>query len=263
MFSMIRQVLGSHSYVDHCTHQAALLAHGCLQPLELSQQVHIGLRDRMMHRSLRAPLDDIIHACDWSHLSPMIDHLSNLIRSSPPAPIDPDALVPITFQSTHQCPECDFATDSYPNLKRHCTNIHGHALTDSHNVNPLDHTIGGMPTCRHCQKSFPTWTNFRRHLHIGACQAIVPARRLHMADLDADLQQALLQDTNLSPGHLVFLSQSPLVSASFVMLLHNRGMPFRRTEKFAHGSNPSAVFVGPTRRGSKTSRRICYNITRT
>ena len=174
MYKQLRHVIGDHSYCTRHTHQEALAKHSCATPLQrlltavqaLSKSIHDRHHELLSH--------DIVHRNSWTVLEQAARLIDLELRQGPDVPLvlDPDT-APQT-KRLFQCPTCQFASDNLPNLRRHCTNIHGDTRFRTQQVDLANNALMGLPQCRICFASFTTWRSFRTHLERGVCQVPGP-----------------------------------------------------------------------------------------
>ena len=73
------------------------------------------------------------------------------------------------------CPTCLLWFPDLMVLKRHHRQSHDTPLPDPQSSLAADevreHSLDGMPVCRHCHKDFVTWFNLKRHFQKGHCTA--------------------------------------------------------------------------------------------
>ncbi|CAE7350808.1 unnamed protein product [Symbiodinium sp. CCMP2592] len=72
------------------------------------------------------------------------------------------------------CPVCGVYFDTQHAMRAHATQKHSMIFTVqpgtamSQTLDPRKHSMGGMPTCRHCKKPFKKWAGLRDHI-LNAC----------------------------------------------------------------------------------------------
>ncbi|CAE7460642.1 pol [Symbiodinium sp. CCMP2592] len=89
----------------------------------------------------------------------------------PPAPIETGAHADLV------CPVCDYQAADTTALRYHMTSIHGLserelAMATAAPFKFEEHSYAGMPTCKHCRKSFSGIPQFRKHIEAQACPVL-------------------------------------------------------------------------------------------
>ena len=90
--------------------------------------------------------------------------------------ITPDSpVVPVTPTVTGlACPECGVYFPSTKTLRQHLALKHKKLVTidpnDAKNYQPHQHSLNGMPQCKHCKKNLQTWGALRQHVLTYACR---------------------------------------------------------------------------------------------
>ncbi|CAE7523463.1 unnamed protein product [Symbiodinium sp. CCMP2592] len=89
----------------------------------------------------------------------------------PPAPMETGAHADLV------CPVCDYQAADTTALRYHMTSIHGLserelAMATAAPFKFEEHSYAGMPTCKHCRKSFSGIPQFRRHIEAQACPVL-------------------------------------------------------------------------------------------
>ena len=71
------------------------------------------------------------------------------------------------------CPTCCLCVPDLATLKKHHAKHHASTVTPPHpTANAAEirqHSVDGMPVCRHCGKDYVTWFNLKRHIQHGHC----------------------------------------------------------------------------------------------
>ena len=98
-------------------------------------------------------------------------------------------LNPISTQTSHKpvhptqdifpCPHCDKTFDSQHATRTHCARTHKISFVRSdlqlgkarQEVNIAQHSVDGLPTCKHCGYAFRKWSGFKGHI-LSACPVL-------------------------------------------------------------------------------------------
>ena len=76
-------------------------------------------------------------------------------------------------QAVFSCPTCCLCFPDLATLKKHHAKHHASPVTPPHpTANAAEirqHSVDGMPVCRHCGKDYITWFNLKRHIQHGHC----------------------------------------------------------------------------------------------
>ena len=240
----LRAIARSFAHMSQETSQALLLRLNVEDPLSFllraSQKLLIKTlhsQDPMVHQSCilqwltrttesRLALDShVVHAFppgeDSSSAATALDEeISESLRiASLPPPLvgaQPGALVSGRHgprQTVFSCPTCSLGFPDLATLKKHHTKHHASPIVPPHpTANAAEvrqHSVDGMPVCRHCGKDYVTWFNLRRHIQQGHCttrwQATMPHPTHHTStrtDLNhspAQPQPEAMQTTEASP----------------------------------------------------------------
>ena len=75
--------------------------------------------------------------------------------------------------ATFSCPTCRLCFPDLATLKKHHTKHHASPVTPPHPTADAaeirQHSVNGMPVCKHCGKDYITWFNLKRHIQNGHC----------------------------------------------------------------------------------------------
>ena len=76
-------------------------------------------------------------------------------------------------QAIFSCPTCCLCFPDLATLKKHHAKHHASPITPPHpTANAAEirqHSVDGMPVCKHCGKDYITWFNLKRHIQHGHC----------------------------------------------------------------------------------------------
>ena len=169
VYTMIRMVIGDHSYRTHHTHQQAFQAHHIELPLPMLGRLAMNMLRRLNRREDTIASDDIVLTIPWTHLTETLRLIDAIHDTSAQVPIAVDQHQPVSTQA-QQCPCCPFVTDSIPNLRRHLTVAHAKYQHRTTAIFPLDFALHGRPQCSHCHQVFTTWRSFSIHIERNCCQ---------------------------------------------------------------------------------------------
>ncbi|CAE7479323.1 pol [Symbiodinium sp. CCMP2592] len=103
----------------------------------------------------------------------------NTTHSEVPTPTEtiPSAPIETGAHADLVCPVCDYQAADTTALRYHMTSIHGLserelAMATAAPFKFEEHSYAGMPTCKHCRKSFSGIPQFRRHIEAQACPVL-------------------------------------------------------------------------------------------
>ena len=103
---------------------------------------------------------------DWMQQWKWNQHISacfvSLTEDGSAAESDPE-------QDNWACPHCDSTFSTAAALKIHAQRTHGHRDEPQQLFDKARHSIGGLPTCRFCDKKFSRWQTLARHINYMAC----------------------------------------------------------------------------------------------
>ena len=75
--------------------------------------------------------------------------------------------------ATFSCPTCRLCFPDLAALKKHHAKHHASPVTPPHPTADAaeirQHSVNGMPVCKHCGKDYITWFNLKRHIQNGHC----------------------------------------------------------------------------------------------
>ena len=171
MTIMLRKIIHDHSYMTHRTNEMAFLRRKIPTPVSLLHGTAAGLLRTLESRQAQLFSHDLAHMIDWTHLPPLLDHLSQLQATASletPA-LQQEAIWQLPF---FQCAHCDFCTDDVSVFRRHCTTAHDAKMFRTQCVNPASFAVNGLPICKFCQQHFTTWRSFHIHIERG-CQELI------------------------------------------------------------------------------------------
>ena len=169
----IRIVARSPAHVTHETNEALLDRLGIQHPLqtlerEARQRIQLGRQNQ----SLLAIQPERVTA--WWDL--VLGTFQRPEQTDFPKHGNSAKLVEIGHLATaqqHPCPECGVYFACQASLRCHRTRRHGQSpqeeMATVRKRYPMEHAVDGMPTCRHCQKSFAGWPQFAQHIWRRTC----------------------------------------------------------------------------------------------
>ncbi|CAL1146434.1 unnamed protein product [Cladocopium goreaui] len=197
VYTMIRMVIGDHSYRTHHTHQQAFQAHHIELPLPMLGRLAMNMLRRLNRREDTIASDDIVLTIPWTHLTETLRLIDAIHDTSAQVPIAVDQHQPVSTQA-QQCPCCPFVTDSIPNLRRHLTVTTAQPrhwwptamdrvdIEDREPYITLYPLRPRLPTgpqlpcgldsdgCMHCGEIFMSRSGLRRHITEGRCMSFDP-----------------------------------------------------------------------------------------
>ena len=108
----------------------------------------------------------------WFHLLLATYHTAESLPSA-------SRLTPVEAIVTqvHQCPDCPSCFATAGLLKIHRVKAHKHEKViaqrkQAQMKNQVEHSLQGVPTCRHCKHEFNGWRNFNTHILLGNCPVL-------------------------------------------------------------------------------------------
>ena len=125
--------------------------------------------------------------------------------TGPPPPSVKLHEVTLITKPRYDCPECGISFATSGILHTHRVKMHGATTRASLRPgarlnNQVQHSTGGVPTCRHCHAEFNGWRNFNLHILLGNCPVLNAGNAAPSAD--AVLSSRALQEGSPHPlGH--------------------------------------------------------------
>lgn len=170
MTIMIRKMIRDHAYLTRRTNHAALDKQHIPAPLQLLLHTTWQLARSTHDRLEVLHPHDLVRTVNWSHLTTII-HLLESMQATGSLERSLTTLFEAGSAPLYQCELCDFCTDDVSAFRRHCTIEHDRTMNRTVMASPSDFAVDGLPTCKHCGKSFTTWRVFRIHIERG-CQVL-------------------------------------------------------------------------------------------
>ena len=102
---------------------------------------------------------------------------------------------------------CPFCSDMFPTqaaLKIHAQRTHKHIDKTDITFNKALHSVGGLPTCRFCNKKFSRWQTLSQHITANRCPKHMPAQ-----PVDNDATYAHMPKNPADPGIPVQINDEP------------------------------------------------------
>ena len=93
------------------------------------------------------------------------DHLCHRLQQCSAEPERDDSLD--SFQWA--CPFCEDMFPTQAALKVHAQRTHQHTDRVDITFNKARHSVGGLPTCRFCEKQFSRWQTLAQHITQNRC----------------------------------------------------------------------------------------------
>ena len=95
--------------------------------------------------------------------------------------------VTLVTRLRHSCPECGIAFATSGILRTHRVKMHGITAratmrAEARMNNQVQHSKGGVPTCKHCHAEFNGWRNFNLHILLGNCPVLNAGSEASSAD---------------------------------------------------------------------------------
>eukprot|EP00435_Cladocopium_sp_Y103_P068199 s396_g31.t1 len=212
MYPMLRQIACDHAYRTGHTNRQALQLHHIPTPLQLLRTAANQLLKSVSQRSSTLPSDDITLQLSWTPLQQLIDRL-NAAQDLGTTLVEPSSLA----QALYQCNQCDFATSDVSVFRRHCTAEHGMPMTRTQMAPISDFSTDGLPTCKHCHKSFTTWRSFAVHVERG-CEAILLGPRAFTSLIPPATASTYMVGSSLAAHELAVRGQTMLTETDLQVL---------------------------------------------
>ena len=158
--AMYRRVIGNKAHVTGMTHADFNQHYHLSAPAAILNDLWHQALTGLTNALTQTPAHDIIHQTCWGALHRTRSSLDRLGSGPVCELLPPQALT---------CPHCD-ACFQHPNLlQRHLTRNHQCPRQVQRRLNMQTDSQDGKAICKHCNKSFPSWTSFKFHIQTGIC----------------------------------------------------------------------------------------------
>ena len=200
VFGMYRQITKNHSHRTHESHLTILHRYQISHPIHLLLRHVQQLQCLTSQRTQIISATDILNLANWDTLQQNADLLQVALEVQTPVSPTADTLLEVPHLPEYPCPVCHFVTNSLPNLRRHQTTAHGQPQFRTKLGHTMSCSIGGLPQCAFCFKTFTTWRQFQNHLDRQCCQARSSDREMNLEALlkEEEEQRILRMHQNLT-----------------------------------------------------------------
>ena len=162
-----RAVTNTPAHLSHVSNAALSTKHGIPDPIDQLEQSIQQKRDKLQNKE-----NDITNTTDiqefWEQTHLAYKELNTTtLQDSPVVPVPPTV-------TGLACPECGVYFPSTKTLRQHLALKHKKLVTidpnEAKHYQPHQHSLNGMPQCKHCKKNLQTWGALRQHVLTYACR---------------------------------------------------------------------------------------------
>ena len=166
-YKQLRAVTNTPAHLSHVSNAALSTKHDIPDPVDQLEHCIRQKRDKLQTKENDITnTADIQHFWEQTHLA-YKDLTTTALQDSPVVPVAPT----ITGLA---CPECGVYFPSTKTLRQHLALKHKKLVTidpeEAKNYQPHQHSVNGMPQCKHCKKNLQTWGALRQHVLTYACR---------------------------------------------------------------------------------------------
>ena len=166
-YKQLRAVTNTPAHLSHVSNAALSTKHDIPDPVDQLEHCIRQKRDKLQTKENDITnTADIQHFWEQTHLA-YKDLTTTALQDSPVVPVVPT----ITGLA---CPECGVYFPSTKTLRQHLALKHKKLVTidpeEAKNYQPHQHSVNGMPQCKHCKKNLQTWGALRQHVLTYACR---------------------------------------------------------------------------------------------
>ena len=154
----IRAIVSDQQHLTGRTHQEILEKYQLTPILQVIQKAHAREQQLSFHT------DWMVSEAWHLHIT---DCLQQVQQQTPAPDTDSD-------QERWACPECDEMFCSAAALKIHAQRTHGIRTEKQQIFDRAAHSVGGLPTCKFCNKQFSRWQTLAHHINTMACPIFEP-----------------------------------------------------------------------------------------
>ena len=160
-YRQLRAVTNTPAHLSHVSNAALSATHGIPDPVDQLEQSIKQKRDK-----LKSKEEDITNTTDiqdfWEQTYLAYQALTTIaLQDSPVVPVKPTV-------TGLACPECGVYFTSTKTLRQHLALKHKQLVTIDPNearaYQSHQHSLNGMPQCKHCKKNLQTWGSLRNHV---------------------------------------------------------------------------------------------------
>ena len=166
-YRQLRAVTNTPAHLSHVSNAALSTKHGIPDPVDQLEQSIRHKRDKLKNKE-----DDITNTTDiqdfWEQTHLAYQALTTeALQDSPVVPVPPTV-------TGLACPECGVYFPSTKTLRQHLALKHKQLVTidpeEAKAYQSHQHSLNGMPQCKHCKKNLQTWGSLRNHVLTYACR---------------------------------------------------------------------------------------------
>ena len=159
----IRAIVSDQQHLTGRTHQEILEKHQLTPILQVIQKAHEREQQLSFHT------DWMVSEAWHLHITACLQQVQ---QQTPVPDTDSD-------QERWACPECDEMFCSAAALKIRAQRTHGIRTEKQQIFDRAAHSVGGLPTCRFCNKQFSRWQTLAHHINTMACPIFEPPTQRH------------------------------------------------------------------------------------
>ena len=212
---MYRRILGHVPHISRINTRTALTANTIQEPLLTLQQLVEQAHDSMLYALQQVPSHDIIHTTPWTAL----EHTRSLIFTRLANPVG-QSTIPAEGPPL-VCGFCSFNTSSPSEMQKHLTLYHSRPRLATTRIDFAQDTAHGMPTCKHCHKSFRTWKGFNMHRRFNVCNVLAQQVTSTLPPIVQDTDIDSMADPT-SHADLLARAQVLATEADYDSIMHDR-----------------------------------------
>ena len=166
-YKQLRAVTNTPAHISHVNNEALSAKHGIPDPIDQLEQNIRQKRDKLRNKE-----EDITSTADiqdfWEQTHLAYQALTTTaLQASPVDPVKPTV-------TGLACPECGVYFTSTKTLRQHLALKHKQLVTidpeEAKHYQSHQHSLNGMPQCKHGKKNLQTWGSFRNHVLTYACR---------------------------------------------------------------------------------------------
>ena len=133
---------------------------------------------RRIYVILQVTQDPEAHRWFSSQLA-FLDSTDGAPTAESPPTSTASVIVPVSTARTISCPTCGIYFPDIRSMRIHHAKEHKISLVNAQqedasarrDVDVSEHALDGMPTCKHCNRTFPTFVVFKKHI-LNACPVL-------------------------------------------------------------------------------------------
>ena len=166
-YKQLRAVTFTPAHISHVSNEALSAKHGIPDPVDQLEQSIRQKRDKLRNKE-----EDITSTAGiqdfWEQTHLAYQALTTTaLQASPVVPVKPTV-------TGLACAECGVYFTSTKTLRQHLALKHKQLVTidpeEAKHYQSHQHSLNGMPQCKHCKKNLQTWGSLRNHVLTYACR---------------------------------------------------------------------------------------------